>query len=83
MSDSEVNTTLMETTRLYKDDLELSPMKFFRTSQDMINNPSEAARLIRVLILYNKYNFNFILKQCQRTIYSVSSKTQDEIHKFE
>jgi len=55
MSDSEAETASMETTRMYKDDLELSRMSLYLSSQDLINNSPEAARHIRVLILYKKY----------------------------
>jgi len=54
MSDSEAETASMETTRMYKDDLELSRMSLYLSSQDLINNSPEPARHIRVLILYKK-----------------------------
>ncbi|XP_025200148.1 anoctamin-1 isoform X2 [Melanaphis sacchari] len=47
MSDSEAETASMETTRMYKDDLELSRMSLYLSSQDLINNSPEAARHIR------------------------------------
>jgi len=50
MSDSETETASMETTRMYKDDLELSHMSLYLSSQDLINNSPEATRHIRVLI---------------------------------
>lgn len=55
MSDSEDETASMETTRMYKDDLELSRLSLYLSSQDLINNTPEAARHIRVLILSTNY----------------------------
>lgn len=48
MSDSEDDTTSMETTRMYKDDLELSRMSLYLSSQDLIHNSPAASRHIRV-----------------------------------
>lgn len=48
MSDSEDDTASMETTRMYKDDLELSRMSLYLSSHDLINGSPEATRHIRV-----------------------------------
>lgn len=58
MSDSEDETASMETTRMYKDDLELSRMSLYLSSQDLINCSPEATRHIRVLVFFL---FNLIL----------------------
>lgn len=52
MSDSEDETASMETTRMYKDDLELSRMSLYLSSQDLINSSPEAFQHIRVLVLF-------------------------------
>lgn len=59
MSDSEDETASMETTRMYKDDLELSRLSLYLSSQDLINNSPEAARHIRVLI-----QDTYVIKEC-------------------
>lgn len=54
MSDSDDGSGSMETTRMYKDDLELSRMSLYLSSQDLINNSPEVTRHIRVLMfIYN------------------------------
>jgi hypothetical protein len=58
MSDSEDETASMETTRMYKDDLELSRMSLYLSSQDLINNSPGAVQHIRVFIL----NTNIIIE---------------------
>lgn len=50
MSDSEGETSSMETTRMYKDDLMLSRVSLYLSSHDLINNSPETARHIRVLM---------------------------------
>lgn len=50
MSDSDDESASMETTRMYKDDLELSRMSLYLSSQDLINNSPEVTRHMRVLL---------------------------------
>lgn len=51
MTDSEDETASMETTRMYKeDDLELSRMSLYLSSQDLINNSLDAPHHIRVFM---------------------------------
>lgn len=50
MSDSEGETSSMETTRMYKDDLMLSRVSLYLSSHDLINNSPETARHIRVIM---------------------------------
>lgn len=65
MSDSDDESTSMETTRMYKDDLELSRMSLYLSSQDLINNSPEVARHIRVLIFILLYIINYNTYICR------------------